>query len=71
METTYITSRTNPLVVSFAKLAEKKERDKTGLSEFSFLLFTTDICIVTAFHYGLFSHLEMLGFSAPVSFGCF
>lgn len=31
METTYITSRTNPLVVSFAKLAEKKERDKTGL----------------------------------------
>ncbi len=31
METTYITSRTNPLVISFAKLAEKKERDKTGL----------------------------------------
>lgn len=31
MEATYITSRTNPLVVSFAKLADKKERDKTGL----------------------------------------
>lgn len=31
MEATYITSRTNPLVISFAKLAEKKERDKTGL----------------------------------------
>jgi TrmH family RNA methyltransferase len=31
MEPTYITSRTNPLVVSLAKLADKKERDKTGL----------------------------------------
>ncbi len=31
MEPTYITSRTNPLVVSLAKLIDKKERDKTGL----------------------------------------
>lgn len=31
MEATYITSRTNPLVISFSKLADKKERDKTGL----------------------------------------
>lgn len=31
MEPTYITSRTNPLVVSLAKLCDKKERDKTGL----------------------------------------
>ena len=31
MEPTYITSRTNPLIVSLAKLADKKERDKTGL----------------------------------------
>lgn len=31
MEPTYITSRMNPLIVSLAKLADKKERDKTGL----------------------------------------
>ena len=31
MESTYISSRTNPLVVSLAKLADKKERDRTGL----------------------------------------
>lgn len=31
MEAVHITSRTNPFVVSLAKLADKKERDKTGL----------------------------------------
>lgn len=31
MEELYITSRTNPLVVSLSRLTDKKERDKTGL----------------------------------------
>lgn len=31
MEAEYITSRANPLVVSLKKLADKKEREKTGL----------------------------------------
>ncbi len=31
MEEVYITSRTNPLVISLSRLADKKERDKTGL----------------------------------------
>mgnify|MGYP003528559783 FL=1 len=39
-------------------------------SEISLLLLSADVCVVTALHYGLLSHLEVLGLGAPVTLSC-
>ena len=40
------------------------------LSELSLLLLSADVSVVTALHYGLLSHLEVLGLCAPVTLRC-
>ena len=39
-------------------------------AEISLLLLTADVCVVTALHYGLLSHLEVLALGAPVTLCC-